>query len=174
MAINSYIVRDWTATILDAANKLTNLQGMVTGIDLPDIERDYDTEKRVGLPGVVSFPMGWTDMESSVSFRNMTEGFLEAIQGTVDGELSLQLTGIAENSETGTVMSYLSLIRGSVMTLPMGSFSAQEVTEFELGIKVNYISRSLGASNFIYDPRNFIWSVNGVNRLEARKQILGV
>lgn len=174
MPVNGYIIKDWTATLLNANNQPTSLQGMVTEADLPDIEREYDTEKRVGLPGVVSFPMGWGEMESTITLRNVSEGFLDAIAGTVNGELSLQLTGIAENTETGSMVSYFCTVRGSVMTMPMGSFSAQEVAEFELGIKVNYVSRTLGNSSFIYDPRNFIWSVNGVNLLESRKQSLGV
>lgn len=172
--INGYHIKDWTATILNTNNQPTSLQGMVTEADLPDIEREYDTEKRAGLPGVVSFPMGWGEMESTITLRNVSEGFFDAIASTVNGELSLQLTGIAENSETNATVSYLCTVRGSVMSMPMGSFSAQESAEFELGIKVNYVSRALGASTFIYDPRNFIWSVNGVNLLEARKQSLGV
>ncbi|MEO0842643.1 MAG: phage major tail tube protein [Cyanobacteria bacterium J06643_5] len=168
------LIRDWLFTVLDNEGKPTDTQGIATELDLGSLEIAHDTDKRAGAYGVVALPQTPDEMEVSVSTIGMTEELHNALLSGVSGEISLQFNGVEENPEVGTSKGIVIVLRGSIGSIPFGSYTAQSNAEFEFTMMVNYINRLWGTSRFIYDPRNYLWEVNGKNLLAAKKAALGV
>lgn len=168
------LVRDWVFTVLDNDGKPTDTQGIATELDLGSLEIEHDTDKRAGAYGVTALPQTPNEMEVTISTIGMTEELHNALLSAVKGEISLQFNGVEEDPEKGSSKAILIVLRGSISSLPFGSYSAQENAEFEFNMMINYINRLWGNSRFIYDPRKYLWEVNGVNLLQAKKDALGV
>lgn len=166
-------VRDYVLTLLDAAGKATSTQGIATTVDLGSIEFEFDNEKRAGQSGVVSRRLTPNEIDVSVTTLGMTQELHDALVGGINGEISLQLKASDEDSETGSIIPVKIVVRGAVSSIPLGSYNPQANSEFEISLMANYIERKWGDSVFIYDPRQFIWSLNGKNLWQARKDALG-
>lgn len=167
-------VRDYLLTILDILGNPTSTQGIATTIDLGEIEFEFDDEKRAGQSGVVSRRLTPNAIETSVTTLGMSQELHDVLVGSVNGEISFQLTASDEDAETGLIIPVKIVLRGAVSTIPLGSYNPQANSEWEFGMMANYVERKWGDSTFIYDPRNFIWSLNGKNLWQARKDALGV
>lgn len=167
-------IQHYVLTGLDANGTPTSTQGIVTDVDLGELEFAFDNDKRAGAYGVVSRRLTPDEYEVTFSTVGMTQELHNLLVGGVNSEISFQLSAIDEDTETGAIIPIKIVMRGAVSSIPFGSYTPQNNSNWDIGFMVNYIDRKWGDSTFIYDPRNFIWSINGKNLLADRKAALGV
>jgi P2 family phage contractile tail tube protein len=171
---NVHGIRDFNLLVLSSDGTPTTTQGLVTKVDLPVIEREFDSDARSGFPGIVSYAQGFKEMECSLTLKGVSRTLEDALLASINGEVSLQLSAAAE-SDDGSILAYIVTMRGSVMQLPTGlSLTPQENAETTFSMRVNYYARTFGGSTFVYDPRNNVFSVNGTDYLLAKRTALGV
>jgi phage tail tube protein FII len=170
-------IQDWTANILDIAEVPIALNSIITDLDCGGLERNFDTTRRAGEPGVVARPQGFSEIEVSFTAKILTKEFIKAWAEGVTTPISLQLTA-ALNDGAGVLIPYSFTATGYTMNISFGAFSDSEI-EGEYSMMATKITQSVGATgvgqfNLIYDPRNYIYSINGVNQLAGIKTMLGL
>lgn len=168
-------VRDilaWNVKMLDIDNAPIAVGGLATEFELPTLEREFDTEKRAGESGVISRPKFWNELEASFTLMSYSEEFHSALLKNVAKTVTMQLSASAADANGSSVV-YTASMRGFYSEFPMGSFSDTDF-EIEITLKVNYLSVQFGTQTFVYDPANYIYSVNGANVLANIKTDLGL
>lgn len=153
-------IQHWNATLLDINNVAVNLKGIITDLTAPTLERDFDTAKRAGESGVVSRPKFFNEVEVSFTIRRIFPAFTKAIMEAIDRNITLQCNTIIERTGTNEVYSWF--VRGYPSTIPFGDLSADGL-EAEVTLMCNYISCTYSTLSVVYDPINYIYSVNGTN-----------
>lgn len=166
-------IQHWNAKILDIANAQVNLKGIITEISAPTLERDFDTEKRAGEAGVNPRPKFFNEVEVSITIRKLFPTFLKAVMEAVNSPITLTASTIIENETTNVNEVYTWFIRGYYSSLPLGDLSADGL-EAEITLMANYLEISYGTLAVIYDPANYIYSINGTNLFASIKTSLGL
>jgi phage tail tube protein FII len=154
-------IQHWNATLLDVNNAPINLKGIVTELTAPTLERDFDTDKRSGEIGVVPRPKFFNEVEVSFTVRRVFPAFSKALLEAVNKPLTLQCNTIIENSD-GSNNMYSWFIRGYHSSIPLGDLSADGM-EAEVSLMAHYLSLTFGTLTLVYDPVNYVYSINGVN-----------
>lgn len=165
-------IQHWNATILDINNAPVNLKGIITELTSPVLERDFDTEKRAGEAGVVPRPKFFNEVEVSFTVRRIFPAFSKAILEAVNVPITLQCNTIIENS-SGTNDVYSWFVKGYPSSVPLGDMSADGL-EAEKSLMCHYVSVTYGTFSMVYDPVNYIYSINGVNLFASIKSGLGL
>lgn len=143
----------------------------VTDLSLPNISREFDTDRRVGYAGVISIPKGFGEMDLSFTTKKVTKGFYNII--TSLGEVNFNFTGIDQGSTSFD--THLVVCSGFCEQIPLGEFSASDGGTYEVTAKINRIETYInGDSIMIFDPKSYIYTVNGVNQFANIKTALGV
>jgi len=167
-----YDVNHWNATVFfDGTTDITaNLKGVITGLTLPTLERDFDTTKRAGELGVVPRPRQFNEVEASFTVKSVFREFLEALARGMASTLMLTATSCIED-DAGNVIPYVVRVRGFVSSFPFGELS-DEGLESEVTMMCYYVEVTLGTFSLIFDPRNYVFSVGGVNIFDNVKTII--
>lgn len=165
-------IQHWNATLLDINNAPVNLKGIITELSSPVLERDFDTEKRAGEAGIVARPKFFNEVEVSFTIRRIFPAFTKAILEAVLLPITLQCNTIIE-SESGTNGVYSWYIKGYPNSTPLGDLSADGL-EAEISLTCHYVGVTYGTFSMIYDPVNYIYSINGVNLYASVKTSLGL
>lgn len=169
-----YGIKDYNLLVLDANGNPTSTQGMITELNLPNLERTFDDDQRSAAMGKTSYAQGFDVLEASFTIKGITPALEDAIFGSVNGNVSFQISAVAEGDD-GSILSYILVLRGKIMTLPTGgSLNPGENRESEVGMRCNYISRTFQTSTLVIDFINNQYIVNGVDLWAARRAILGV
>lgn len=165
-------IQHWNLKVLTIANALVNLKGIVTDISAPKLTRDFDTTKRAGEAGVVARPKFFTEVEMSFTIKRVTIEALKALTESVSLPVTLQCSTIQEKDD-GSREVYLWNVKGFPSEVPLGDLS-EDGLESEITIMAHYVSASLGTYSLVYDPVNYIYSVNGTNLYDGIKTDLGL
>lgn len=165
-------IQHWNATLLDVNNAPVSLKGIVTEISSPVLERDFDTEKRAGEAGVVARPKFFNEVEVSFTIRRIFPAFTKAILEAALLPITLQCNTIIE-SDTGSNLVYTWYVKGYPSSTPLGDLSADGL-EAEVSLMCHYVSVTYSTFSLIYDPLNYIYSINGVNLFASVKTSLGL
>ena len=170
-------ISDWTANILDINDAPISLASIITDLDAGGIERNFDTTRRAGEPGVIARPQGFSEIEVSFTAKILAKDFIKSWSEGVTEPISLQLMA-AMNDGTGVLIPYTFQATGYTQMIPFGSFSESEV-EGEFTMMASKVTQTIGATGvgqytLIYDPKNYIYSINGVNKLANVKTMLGL
>jgi phage tail tube protein FII len=172
-AASIYEVSHWNMMILEDGTPITSIkpQGIITDLTLPSLERDMDTTKRAGELGVVPRPKFFNEMELSFTIKSYFEDFLESLAKGMQTAITIRAVTCIE-SDAGVPSAYVVESKGFVSSLPFGDLSADGL-ESEITFMAFYLKATLGTSTIIYDPRNYVYSINGTNVFDAEKTMLG-
>lgn len=159
----------WNLAVTNA--ELVTAMAEVTDLTLPNISREFDTDRRVGYAGVISIPKGFGEMDLSFTTKKVTKGFYNIL--TSLGEVNFQFTGIDQG---GTEFdTHLVVCSGFCENVPLGEFSAADGGTYELTAKINRIEKYInGESVLIFDPKSYTYTVNGVNQFANIRTALGI
>lgn len=146
------------------------LKGVITDLTAPTLEREFDTAKRAGELGVVPRPKYFNEVEISFTVRNI---FKELITGLVTGTArSITLTATAcIEADDNSVEAYQIVAKGFVSSLPMGDLS-EDGYESEVTMMCYEFTANLGDFTMVYNPRNYVLSINGTNLFEDIKDVI--
>lgn len=165
----------WNGKILDINNSPRNLKGLLTDITAPALERDFDTDKRSGEMGIVPRPRHITEIEVSFTVAKISKELIRALLeglGSYNKTVTLQATAIVPN-DAGVNEAYIWNVRGYMSSVPLGDLSADGI-EAEFALMATYINISFGSDfAFVYDPENYIYSINNVNQWSDLKTLIG-
>lgn len=175
MPASVYEISHWNASLFfDAPGTTTditaNLKGIITGLTLPTLERDFDTTKRAGELGAVARPKTFNEVETSFTVKNLFREFLEALSRGVVNTIQLKATTCIQ-ADDGTVTPYVVTVKGFVSSLPFGDLS-DDGLETEVSMMCHYVEVVYSTFALIYDPKNYIYSINGVNLFENVKTVI--
>lgn len=174
MAIQSlYEITHWNAVIIDAGSPTppdVSPAGVITDLTLPTLEREVDTTKRAGELGVVPRPKFFNEMELTFTVKSVFSTFLNALAKGMQTSYTIRATACLE-PDTGAIIPYIVESKGFTTALPLGGLS-EDGFEAEYTMMAWYLSLTLGSFTLIYDPRNYIYSINGVNLFANAKAII--
>lgn len=165
-------IQHWNLKILSINNILVNLKGLVTEVTAPKLTRDFDTTKRAGEAGIVARPKFFSEVEMSFTVKRVTIEALKALTEAVSLPVTIQCSTILEK-DGGTRDVYLWNVKGYPSEVPFGDLS-EDGLESEVTIMAHYVAATLGTYSLIYDPVNYIYSINGVNLYDGIKTDLGI
>lgn len=166
-------IQAWNVALLDINNAPISVAGLATEMSLPTLTREFDTDKRAGESGVVSRPKFFDAMEATIKLMSTSEEFEIAMLSNVAKPITLQLKASAADTVTGITVPYVVSLRGYFSEYPLGDLSDMGM-EQEITIAVSYLSKVFGTNTMIVDPKNYIYSINGVNLWAGVKTELGL
>lgn len=171
MVLSLYEVTHWTAVITHSTPTQTvRGDGIITDLELPELERETDTEKRAGEAGVVPRPMYFNEMVATFTIRNIFEDLLTALKIGLTSSIDLVATACIQ-ADSGTVTPYKVSCKGFITTHPFGSLSADGLeSEFEMSCW--YVEAVLGTNTLRYDPRNYWLGDGTTNNLANVKSVI--
>lgn len=133
----------------------------VTSLELPTITRTFDTDRRIGYAGIVPIPTGFDELSLTFTTKAVDNTFLTVLSSIES--VNFVFTGLEQDSTSG-VNKIVVLCSGFVENLPMGNFS-DNGSEYEFTAKISRIELVYnGDSVLVFDPKNYIYSVNGYNQ----------
>jgi phage tail tube protein FII len=157
-------VTAWNGRLLDIYNNPLNLKSLITEIKAPSIEREFDTTKRAGEPGIIPRPKYIKEIEVSFTAMKMSSGLLRSLLegvGDYGKTVTLQATAIIDSDTTSS--SYIWTTKGCVSKAPLGNLGADGI-EAEFSIMATQIDLQFGNEfSLSYDPKNYMYVINGVN-----------
>lgn len=146
------------------------LNGVATDVTLPELVREVDTTKRIGELGLVPRPKTYNELELSFTIKAIFEGLLTAlIEGSV-ASYQVEMTTCLQNDD-GTIIPYTLLGDGYFTSIPFGQLGSDGL-ESEVTMMLWKMQVNIDDTEIIYDPRNYILSVNGTNRYANVKTII--
>lgn len=168
-----YNISHWNAKIIqDVTPVVPNLipKGIITDLSMPTLEREMDTTKRAGELGAVARPKLFNELEMSFTMVSVFREMLEALTRGMQKSFTLEATACIE-PDTGAVLPYIVSAKGFVSSMPFGDLSPDGF-ESEITMMCYYMSATLGTTAIIYDPRNYVLSLNGTNLFADVKTII--
>jgi P2 family phage contractile tail tube protein len=175
MAIQSlYEISAWNAKITGDTSLTPpgvdfTPNGIITELNLPTLERDMDTTKRAGELGIIPRPKFFNELEVTFTVKALYAQFLEALARGMTKSMTITATTCLQ-SDTA-LKAYIVVLRGFISSLPLGSLSADGL-EAEVTMMCNYFSTTIDTNIIIYDPRNFVYSINGTNLFADMKTMI--
>ena len=173
----STYINDWLVKILDFDANETPVSFICSEFNGGELEREFDTDPRAGEAGVVPRPMKFGEIEVTMTVKMVTKEILDVINTGIKNPISFQLSA-ATSDDNGVITPYVYTVKGFVSKIPFGDISADASFEAEFTIKATYINQTIGTGagqfELIYDPKNYLYSVNGVNQLADIKTSLGL
>jgi phage tail tube protein FII len=172
MAQSLYEVTHWLLKITPSGVSpvATIPKGIITELTLPTLEREMDNTKRAGELGVVSRPKYYNEMSLEFTVKYFYKELIEALIKGTNESITLEATACLQ-PDTGTAKAYKVLAKGFVNSLPLGDLSSDGL-ESKISLMCWYLECNLDTSTIIFDPRNYILSMNGTNIFESVKTII--
>lgn len=165
-------VQHWNLTLSDDDAGTTDVRttGIITDLDLPELTSDFDTDIRAGELGVVARPKRMEELELSFTAVYPSNELMAAVARSKTIPVKLTATVCVENDGVSPV-AYIVEGRGYNAAMPLGGLSADGI-EMEYTFMLYYLSVTMGTFSMIYNPREYIFSINGTNMYAAVKTII--
>ena len=172
-----FYIPQYCLSIVDGTDKIV-LQGMVTDVKLPPLELNFDTDARSGMIGAIPLPQYFSSLEMSFTMQSFTYNAIAELANMLNGGCELSLNGCGKLHDGSGTVNVAINCKGFVGKGFGFNFPAQSSANSEFNIMLNYYKQfySDGISNttIIYDPHNFILSVDGTNIYQAEGEALGI
>ncbi len=158
----------WNLRVADSTSVTGNAE--ITDLELPNIVREFDTDRRVGYAGVVPLPTGFGELELTFTTTKVDPNFYKILASL--GEVAFLFTGVEQSGTELTTHTIACF--GFVENLPLGTFGVDS-SEYELTAKISRVEVQVnGVQVLVYDPKSYIYSVNGVNQMLNIRTTLGI
>lgn len=153
-----------------------NWQGTVQSITLPTLTRKIEEWRGGGMDGAVGIDMG---QDGLLTCEWTVGGLVDTIfdnfgTSRIDADM-LRMTGSYERDDVEEVDAVEVVMRGRHTEIEMGDAQSGENTEHKVTSTLSYYKLTInGATKIEIDLPNFVFKVNGEDRLSARRQALGL
>ena len=151
-------------------------QGQVQSVTLPTLSRNIEEWRGGGMDGPVGIDMG---MDGLITVQWTVGGLIEAIfdnfgSSRIDADI-LRMTGSYERDDVDEVTAVEVVMRGRHTEIDMGDAQSGENTEHQITSTLSYYRLDIdGSTKIEIDLPNYVFKVNGEDRLAARRQALGI
>ncbi len=144
-------------------------------ITLPVLASTTSDYRGGGMNGAVEVDMGTEKLEMEVVYG----GFMSAMfggfgQSRIDSEL-VRFAGAYQHEDTGAVDAVEVVVRGRHRQIDPGSAKGGEDTEFTVSSALTYYKLVVNGTTMVeIDHVNFVFNVNGEDRLAAQRAAIGL
>ncbi|MCM2973493.1 phage major tail tube protein [Larsenimonas suaedae] len=151
-------------------------QGQIQSVTLPTLSRKIEEWRGGGMDGAVGIDMG---MDGTLTCQWTVGGLIESIfdnfgSSRLDAEL-LRMTGSFERDDADEVVAVEVVMRGRHTEIDLGDAQSGENTEHQITSTLSYYKLTIdGATKIEIDLPNYVFKVNGEDRLAQRRTALGV
>ncbi|WP_445620654.1 phage major tail tube protein [Kushneria sp. Sum13] len=150
-------------------------QGQVQSVTLPTLTRKIEEWRGGGMDGTVGIDMGQDGlMTCSWTVGGLVESIFDNFGSSrLDADL-LRMTGSYERDDVDEVVSVEVVMRGRHTEIDMGDAQSGENTEHQITTTLSYYKLVIdGSTKIEIDIPNYVFKVNGTDRLAARRRALG-
>ncbi|OHV11195.1 phage major tail tube protein [Kushneria phosphatilytica] len=151
-------------------------QGQVQSVTLPTLSRNVEEWRGGGMDGPVGIDMG---MDGLITCQWTVGGLIESIfdnfgTSRIDADI-LRMTGSYERDDVDEVTAVEVVMRGRHTEIDMGDAQSGENTEHQIPSTLSYYRLDIdGSTKIEIDLPNYVFKVNGEDRLAARRRALGI
>ncbi len=150
--------------------------GKIDELTPPKLTRKMDEHRAGGMNAPVELDMGMEKLESDFTLSEYNEEVLK-LWGLVDNAgVTLRMKGGLEaDDNSGAVTPVEITLRGRWREIDSGGWKAGEGATMKVTVAASYFKYASNGTDLIeIDVVNMIERVNGVDRLEAMRNALGV
>lgn len=149
--------------------------GLIQNFEAPKLTKVMETLLNGGMLGKTEIDMGLDTMTCSwtASEHNAT---MIALFGITDPQGVLLRVAVAvENGSPSTAEPVEYLVRGVVKEMDDGTTEVQKKTEVKYSMTLSYYKKSInGVPVLEIDTLNYVYNINGVDQMAARRAALGI
>ncbi|NEP03531.1 MAG: hypothetical protein F6K34_01125 [Okeania sp. SIO4D6] len=173
-ALNRLNISQWVVSIVRDDNTISPGQALATSVTFPPLTKNFDSDARAGLPGVVPIPLQFSEQELTISLRGITEDFITELASRYYKLIKVDISGVGCDMTDQSEVAVRVVAEGNLMTSLGLELTAQDSATSEVSIMLNKMHLKIGTTEIIYDPMNYNYSVNGVNQLAAQATLIGI
>lgn len=153
-----------------------SLLGIAEELTTPKLTRKTEDFQGAGMLGsaavFLGFDAGALDMD--LTLGGLTAELLKTYGDNIDG-LQLRFAGSYLNDATGEAMPCEIQVRGRLTETDWGNAKQGDNTQHKYTLKNTYVKISIdGSEMFELDVLNFIWKVNGSDKLAQHRSNIGL
>jgi P2 family phage contractile tail tube protein len=146
--------------------------GKASSVQLPELTIQSESHRAAGMDAPISLDMGMEELESQINFSSFEKALIKRFGLAEGNETQITAKGALRDLD-GTVTAVTVSMRGTVSSLPLGTWEAGSKAELQMTLKLRYFKLQHGDEiTHEIDPINNIRIVGGVDQLaEIRKAI---
>lgn len=173
-ALDRLNISQWVVSIVRDDNTISPGQAIATSVTFPSLTRNFDTDARAGLPGIVPIPLHFTEQELTINLRGLTEDFLTELAERYYKLIKVDISGIGCNMKDSTDTTVRIVAEGNLQTSLGLELTAQDSSTSEVSIMLNKMHIKIGATEIYYNPQEYVYAINGVNQLATQADNIGI
>lgn len=156
-------------------NDGNNYQGKVAELIPPKLTRKMLEWRGGGMDSPIEADMGGEKLTLEYTCGGVTKESLSQYGATQAGAYSLRFAGAYQRENDGGVDAVEIVVRGRPTEIDMGNAKPGDDTAHKYSVSCSYYKLSInGAVVIEIDPLNFIFTVDGVDRLAEQRRALGL
>lgn len=149
--------------------------GQVATVTIPTLARTMEDYRGGGMDGPVKIDMGQEPIECEWGCGGFMEEVLDSYGVTSVTGVMLRFNGAYQNDQTGGVHAVEMVVQGRHEEIEPGEAKPGEDTEFGVKTTCTYFKLSIdGRDKIEIDLLNFVFVVNGIDRLAEQRRALGL
>jgi P2 family phage contractile tail tube protein len=156
-------------------NAGNNYLGLIESVAMPKLSRKMEDWRGGGMDGAVKADMGQESIQFGFTAGGLLVSALRQYGAIGVGAVLLRFAGAYQRDDTGDVDAVEVVIRGRHSEIDMGDAKPGDATANKFTTEVSYYKLTInGRVEIEIDLLNFIFIVDGVDRLAEQRNALGV
>lgn len=156
-------------------NDGNNYQGKVGEITLPKLTRKMQETRLGGMDSPVDADLGGEKLTLEYTCGGMVKESIRQYGATQAGAYALRFAGAYQRDDDGGVDAVEVVVRGRLSEIDMGNAKPGDDTAHKFSISCAYYKLTINGVVMIeIDPLNFIFNVDGVDRLAEQRRAIGL
>lgn len=156
-------------------NDGNNYQGKVAEITLPKLTRKLEEWRGGGMDSPIEADMGGEKLTLEYTGGGLLLESLKQYGATKVGAYMQRFAGAYQRDDDGGVDAVEVVVRGRPTEIDMGNAKPGDGTAHKFSVACSYYKLSINDVPVIeIDPLNFIFMVDGVDRLADQRRALGL
>lgn len=174
IAAEALNISKWVISIIKEDGSFVTTQGIATSVTFPGINRNFDTEARAGLPGILPVPLSYTEQELTISLRGTSKNFTKELARRYQLPITLQLSAIGCDIVNNSDVPIHGYVVGNIQNALNLELTAQDAATSEISIYVTKYELDIDGDKIIYSPADYVFMVDGTNILASQATALGI
>lgn len=149
--------------------------GEISEVTLPKLSRKMEKYRGGGMDGEVNIDLGQEALEIELSCGGIMEQIFDQYGITNAAGVMLRFAGAYQRDDSAAVDAVEVVVRGRHQEIDMGKGKPGDKTDFKVKSVLSYYKLSMnGKVKIEIDLLNFVFIVNGVDRLAAQRKAIGL
>lgn len=152
-----------------------NWQGQIEQIELPTLARNMEEYRGGGMDAPVDIDMGMQKLEMSWTAGGMIAAIFDGFGASELDNNMLRFNGAYLRDDTNETTPVEIIARGRHREINPGTASNGESNTIQVTTTLSYFKLTIGGEDVIeVDVPGYVFRVRGEDRLESRRQALGL